>query len=293
MPSSARDRHVPRCLPTRRSADLGCPATVPRTSASAGPAGRWEAARACLAEGSWHQRPAPGGWPAVHRRRTSCGAWRSRSRSPRTPRSGEHTSELQSPCNLVCRLPRAIGTCPAVSLHDALPILDARRRCRGRARRPDRLAAGRRRERAWPRVRGTNDQPLAAGLRSIAVGRRAGHGDRDHDRRERQDRESTRLNSSHLVISYAVFRARSARAPLSPYTTLCRSWMPGDGAADERVGRTGWPLGGGESVLGRGFVAPTTSPWRLACGPSPSDVVRGMAIAITIAANAKIGRAHV
>src|SRR5688500_7054711 len=37
------------------------------------------------------------------------------------PRSEEHTSELQSPCNLVCRL---LASTPfsTLSLHDALPI---------------------------------------------------------------------------------------------------------------------------------------------------------------------------
>src|SRR5256885_12580305 len=58
-----------------------------------------------------------------------------------------------------------------LSLHDALPICV-------RARRRARSAAARRRECARPRCR---------------------------PRRSRSDRKSTRLNSSHLVISYAVF----------------------------------------------------------------------------------------
>src|SRR2546426_9282115 len=44
------------------------------------------------------RRPGPAAARRSHRAR--CKPWRGR----RTPRSEEHTSELQSPCNLVCRL---------------------------------------------------------------------------------------------------------------------------------------------------------------------------------------------
>src|SRR5688500_1060207 len=37
-------------------------------------------------------------------------------------RSEEHTSELQSPCNLVCRLLPPPSALSPLSLHDALPI---------------------------------------------------------------------------------------------------------------------------------------------------------------------------
>src|SRR5438034_381998 len=40
------------------------------------------------------------------------------------------------------------------------------------------------------------------------------------------DRKSTRLNSSHTVISYAVFCFHSPRSTISPYTTLFRSAKP-------------------------------------------------------------------
>src|ERR1035441_10219275 len=43
------------------------------------------------------------------------------------------------------------------------------------------------------------------------------------------DRKSTRLNSSHLGISYAVFCGRTFRSTLFPYTTLFRS--PGKSVA--------------------------------------------------------------
>src|SRR5947207_490619 len=46
-----------------------------------------------------------------------------------------------------------------------------------------------------------------------------------------RDRKSTRLNSSHTVISYAVFcvRRTSPRSTLFPYTTLFRSRPAGSG----------------------------------------------------------------
>src|SRR5438034_185345 len=41
--------------------------------------------------------------------------------------------------------------------------------------------------------------------------------------RASKDRKSTRLNSSHTVISYAVFCVRPPLSTLFPYTTLFRS----------------------------------------------------------------------
>src|SRR3712207_6860139 len=67
-----------------------------------------------------------------------------------------------------------------LSLHDALPICDARGPARGRARRRCRRAA-----------------PWAA--------RAADERARADARGARADRKSTRLNSSHANISYAVF----------------------------------------------------------------------------------------
>src|SRR5256885_9483661 len=68
-----------------------------------------------------------------------------------------------------------------LSLHDALPILDQH-----------------------PRGIGARDEP-----RRRADGLRAGQGRADERRR---DRKSTRLNSSHLVISYAVFCLKKKKA---------------------------------------------------------------------------------
>src|SRR5205807_4208931 len=90
-----------------------------------------------------------------------------------------------------------------LSLHDALPIWSLgrfqrggpsrRMECRRRPHRPVGLHLGRR-----PAVH----RPLSA------QHLRLHHGDEPLGvprRRLRQDRKSTRLNSSHLVISYAVF----------------------------------------------------------------------------------------
>src|SRR5256885_5363371 len=52
-----------------------------------------------------------------------------------------------------------------------------------------------------------------------AQGRRQQGGQPAHDEQQRQDRKSTRLNSSHLVISYAVFCLKK-RSRLTPYYLL-------------------------------------------------------------------------
>src|SRR5256885_13086926 len=86
----------------------------------------------------------------------------------------------------------------------ALPILPHRGRARGR--RPDPRVA-----RCVPRARGD-----ARG----AQARRAG------DRGERRDRKSTRLNSSHLVISYAVFCLKKKTRLAEQHETLYITSMP-------------------------------------------------------------------
>src|SRR5256885_10979103 len=42
----------------------------------------------------------------------------------------------------------------------------------------------------------------------------------------KRDRKSTRLNSSHLVISYAVFCLKKKRGTLNSYTMSCRLQTP-------------------------------------------------------------------
>src|SRR5256885_10770618 len=83
-----------------------------------------------------------------------------------------------------------------LSLHDALPIF--RGPAAGDQRRPRR---GR-----------------GHGHRGRSAGRPAGRGPADRRRTQRrgrreQDRKSTRLNSSHLVISYAVFCLKKKNEP--------------------------------------------------------------------------------
>src|SRR5688500_984426 len=183
-------------------------------------------------------------------------------------RSEEHTSELQSPCNLVCRLllekkkkypprsthsplltvaprlrlplrPAPPTTAPSpLPLHDALPIFRGAGTSATRSFPASRRAV----RRAMPWTAKTSITPSSATAPATSSTRRAS-----------PDRKSTRLNSSHLVISYAVFclkkkknihhEARTPpfspslpafaslsalpppppRPPLSPYTTLFRS----------------------------------------------------------------------
>src|SRR5205807_1515088 len=94
--------------------------------------------RLLSAAGAW---TSGAGWP---------GRWRIRSE--------EHTSELQSPCNLVCRLllDPAPATIYTLSLHDALPILD-----RGRRIDPG-IAAGRKHRRHQHRENGADAKRIHA-----------------------------------------------------------------------------------------------------------------------------------
>src|SRR5690606_39862090 len=83
-----------RTIPTRRSSDLSCPRP------SHPPAKARRPGRRCRPKGP--PRPA---WPARRgRRRTTPRAARLCALSRSSPRSEEHTSELQSRENLVCRL---------------------------------------------------------------------------------------------------------------------------------------------------------------------------------------------
>src|ERR1022692_4020592 len=126
-------------------------------------------------------------------------------------RSEEHTSELQSPCNLVCRLLlekkktllwRQDGTLPA-----ALGRLHLIR--------PDPTAGRADREAMLPLFFFFNDTAtteiytlsLHDALPICRCGQKArlGLGGLYASFAVHLDRKSTRLNSSHLVISYAVF----------------------------------------------------------------------------------------
>src|SRR5690606_41299495 len=93
-----------------------------------------------------------------------------------------------------------------LSLHDALPIYALRTRLPRAARLPHgRTAAARTRAHA-ARTRGRprcESHAGAGGGQSAHAGRRAGSA--AEPPRPRADRKSTRLNSSHVKISYAVF----------------------------------------------------------------------------------------
>src|SRR5699024_11979172 len=84
----------------------------------------------------------------------------------------------------------AATTSPTLSLHDALPIS------------PE-----------WP-----SRTPSRGRLRGLPPrGRRTGHAGRRRCRRGRSDRKSTRLNSSHVSISYAVFCSKKKRCTYNIY----------------------------------------------------------------------------
>src|SRR5690242_20174353 len=145
---------------------------------------------------------------------------------PASPRSEEHTSELQSHVNLVCRLLLAPAPPPThtLSLHDALPI------CRVRSLAAHEHVAERvDRERITAIARPAG-QEVARRLvlrreREAAQPAARGGADARGCLQHRLDRKSTRLNSSHMSISYAVFCLLRRPPPptLFPYTTLFRS----------------------------------------------------------------------
>src|SRR5947208_942244 len=123
-------------------------------------------------------------------------------------RSEEHTSELQSPDHLVCRLLPAPPVTYPLSLPDALPISTSNG-CRisgGSSGTATRSAAGLPTSSATPST-ASGSWPSATGSRSGT--RRSWRASaRCRLRSRRGDRKSTRLNSSHQIISYAVFCRR-------------------------------------------------------------------------------------
>src|SRR5256885_11273398 len=88
-------------------------------------------------------------------------------------------------------------------LHAALPISGLRRHCL-----EQRLPAEQRQGHEWhgeePQER-DQPQPVARGVGIQWQPAGQQHAHRPREQQHRQDRKSTRLNSSHLVISYAVF----------------------------------------------------------------------------------------
>src|SRR5688500_6312853 len=130
MPSSARHAARPALLssPTLRSSDLARPTSIDEIA---------ELLRQCASD-STPVTPAGSQTSTTAASITDRGvllSLRAMDRigevdvKARTMRSEEHSSELQSPCNLVCRL--LLGTPPArpssLPLHYALPISRGRR----------------------------------------------------------------------------------------------------------------------------------------------------------------------
>src|SRR5437762_1987226 len=129
---------------------------------------------------------------------------------------------------LVCRLllaqlPPAF---PPLSLHDALPIsVDLDERSAGERAfvvdvRRQQLLAG-------PRFAGEQNARVGPGHPRRLLQRMQEGGAGANEPRSLADRKSTRLNSSHRCISYAVFCLPSypPRSPPFPYTTLFRSQL--------------------------------------------------------------------
>src|SRR5688500_1797145 len=223
MPYSSFSTLLPCSIPTRRSSDLAWPGR--RASASAArSAGTPSPSRPSRTPRRGGARGRGGARPTAARRRRGRRGPSSRGRRPFGARSEEHTSELQSPCNLVCRILLSPPSYPALSLHDALPI------SHGLADALLRLLLGaqvlRRRRVRHERL----DEAAHAAEGAHAPQPRGGVGDdgvlhRGDGDLSALDRKSTRLNSSHLVISYAVFFFLHPLTLLYPYTTLFRSRM--------------------------------------------------------------------
>src|SRR5262245_5488921 len=223
MPSSALHSRVRLSFPTRRSSDLDVAGRF--SAARLRPPRRVARLRVRLEGTSLLDADGDGGAADRHARARGSRAHAGRHGAgrPRPSRSEEHTSELQSLRHLVCRLLPSTPASDSLSLHDALPISTSP------ADFPplvyDRLGASLVFAFAWKElpyltltamaVLLTDTRELEEVARTLGATARDGPG--------RQDRKSTRLNSSHLGISYAVFCPPLPRPTLFPYTTLFRS----------------------------------------------------------------------
>src|SRR5688500_3643786 len=161
----------------------------------------------------------------------------------RMERSEEHTSELQSPCNLVCRL-----------LHAARDLHSFPTRRSSDLRVPQRVSRQPGSTPTWPqrtRISGsTSPHRIGSMISSVAPSspsssrRTSRCGTFAASARAWRDRKSTRLNSSHLVISYAVFCTPPATSTLSLHAALPISASPSGSRASPGRRRPG-PRGRG------------------------------------------------
>src|SRR5438045_486350 len=223
MPSSAVAPPVLHSFPTRRSSDLGAERRIPGEPLELERGGR-RAARERHGRRRHDQRELRGHDQLSRKfdRNHDHGHGRRRD-THHDPRSEEHTSELQSLRHLVCRLLPSPPLSYTLSLHDALPISA-----------PSggflvNLSSSNAAVAALPAsvtvAAGTTSASFAVTTSSVASSTAitiTGTGG-GVTRTTTQDRKSTRLNSSHLGISYAVFCRRPPCPTLFPYTTLFRS----------------------------------------------------------------------
>src|SRR5688500_16140501 len=150
-------------------------------------------------------------------------------------RSEEHTSELQSPCNLVCRLLLPPPPSPTLFPYTTLFRSWLQRLAPSRANASPRTAAALTRP-SRSRTTAQRKYPNARWSSSTVASRIASTSVMPASRAPSSlDRKSTRLNSSHLVISYAVFCSRRPRVPPS-FPTRRSSDLGSNGS--RRAGRT-------------------------------------------------------
>src|SRR5688572_28873222 len=208
-------------------------------------------------------------------------------------RSEEHTSELQSQSNLVCRLlPAPTGTSP-LSLHDALPISGQHEARHGEAEPHPESSAGVHVGDRDQHRRGESEgdaleaEDRGAHAASGGPGWRLGHFGPP------RDRKSTRLNSSHSQISYAVFCPHPPVPPLFPYTTLFRS-PASTKHATARPSPTprAVPVSTSAIEISTGVVSPRVTPSRLRIAAHMPR--RGDRDGVSVTSGLReIGRAHV
>src|SRR5699024_5536741 len=138
-------------------------------------------------------------------------------------RSEEHTSELQSRFDLVCRLLLRQDSLLALSLPDALPISPRTTRAAARCGSAERRIPHRAGSLAAPSRSSPSPPPPSRAVRSSPPPPGSPSPRTRCGSTPPRDRKSTRLNSSHVSISYAgCCSAKTLSSPF-PYPTLFRS----------------------------------------------------------------------
>src|SRR5690242_17589442 len=174
-----------------------------------------------------------------------------------------------------------------LSLHDALPISHALRRLSAlRGRRHGRVLLARAgRVLAGHQARGGHLPWPHADHRRRGRGHRAGDSVRDRNRARGRDRKSTRLNSSHMSISYAVHPALPSfptrrSSDLSCPTAPQRSSRPAARASSSRSSRASTRRSSSSRWTPAVAACRSSAPrarapcWRLSTRPKPSARAR-------------------